>query len=349
MSLFKRGNIWWMRFTTPDGRELRETTQTSDKRQAQEYHDARKAECWRIAKLGERQRYSWRQAVVRWLENNPNHSHLNDIKSTFRQADPLLGDLYLDQIDANVIAKLTARFRKGIRQPILKPESLNSKLSPIRAVLHAAETWEWLIKAPTIRKVSAIERRLRWLTREEADGLVAELPAHLAAMMRFSLATGLREKNVCGLEWNQVDLERRIAWIHADQAKAKRLITVPLNADAVVVLRERQGQHPRWVFTYRNGPLARANRKGWQAALKRVGLEGFRWHDLRHTWASWHVQAGTPLLVLKELGGWATLDMVMRYAHLAPDHLADHAERIARPRLIRTISGTLSEKSATTA
>lgn len=70
--------------------------------------------------------------------------------------------------------------------------------------------------------------------------------------------------------------------------------------------------------------------------MQRAGLEGFRWHDLRHTWASWHVQAGTPLAVLKELGGWSTLDMVMRYAHLAPEHLAEHAERIAGPRLVGT-------------
>jgi site-specific recombinase XerD len=51
-------------------------------------------------------------------------------------------------------------------------------------------------------------------------------------------------------------------------------------------------------------------------------MEDFHWHDLRHTWASWHVQRGTPLQVLKELGGWETLEMVQRYAHLSADHLA---------------------------
>ena len=65
MSLYKRGGIWWIRFTTPDGRELRETTQTTDRRQAQEYHDNRKAELWRQVKLGDRPRYTWQQAVVR--------------------------------------------------------------------------------------------------------------------------------------------------------------------------------------------------------------------------------------------------------------------------------------------
>ena len=64
-------------------------------------------------------------------------------------------------------------------------------------------------------------------------------------------------------------------------------------------------------------------------AYPKALIEDFRWHDLRHTWASWHVQLGTPLFVLKELGGWETLEMVKRYAHLAPEHLSVHAERIS--------------------
>lgn len=62
--------------------------------------------------------------------------------------------------------------------------------------------------------------------------------------------------------------------------------------------------------------------------LNRAGIKDFRWHDLRHTWASWHVQAGTPLNVLQELGGWSDYKMVLRYAHLAPEHLAYHAANI---------------------
>src|SRR3954470_18777988 len=63
----------------------------------------------------------------------------------------------------------------------------------------------------------------------------------------------------------------------------------------------------------------------WKAGCRKAGIHNFRWHDLRHTWASWHVQAGTPLLTLKELGGWETLEMVQKYAHLAPDHLKSYA------------------------
>jgi Site-specific recombinase XerD len=63
-------------------------------------------------------------------------------------------------------------------------------------------------------------------------------------------------------------------------------------------------------------------------ALERAGIDNFTWHGLRHTWASWHVQNGTPLNVLQELGGWSSYDMVLRYAHLAPDHLSEFASNI---------------------
>lgn len=73
----------------------------------------------------------------------------------------------------------------------------------------------------------------------------------------------------------------------------------------------------------------------WKRALARAGIEDFRWHDLRHTWASWHVQTGTPLNVRQELGGWERASMVRRYAHLAADHLAEYAEKLARPRMVQ--------------
>ena len=76
--------------------------------------------------------------------------------------------------------------------------------------------------------------------------------------------------------------------------------------------------------------------KAWYAALKRAGITDFRWHDLRHTWASWHVQNGTPLFALQELGGWASAEMVRRYAHLAADHLAPYAERLCAVRVVES-------------
>lgn len=178
------------------------------------------------------------------------------------------------------------------------------------------------------------KRRVRWFTRKEADRLIAELPEHLEAMVRFSLETGLRRSNVTGLEWSQVDLARRTAWIHPDQAKARKAIAIPLSAVAVLLIREQIGKHSRHVFSFRGKPVHQVNTKAWRLALQRAGIGNFRWHDLRHTWASWHLQAGTPLHVLQELGGWECVEKVRRYAHLSNEHLTDYVDRISRLKLV---------------
>lgn len=70
------------------------------------------------------------------------------------------------------------------------------------------------------------------------------------------------------------------------------------------------------------------SKTSWLSACRRAGIEDFRFHDLRHTWASWLIQSGVPLSVLQEMGGWESIEMVRRYAHLAPNHLTEHARKI---------------------
>lgn len=100
---------------------------------------------------------------------------------------------------------------------------------------------------------------------------------------------------------------------------------MPLNDSAVEILHSQRGKHRRIVFPYQGRAIAKQGAPAWRSACRAAGLKAFRWHDLRHTWASWHVQNGTPLPVLQELGGWASLSMVMRYAHFAPSHVASYA------------------------
>jgi len=80
------------------------------------------------------------------------------------------------------------------------------------------------------------------------------------------------------------------------------------------------------VFTYRGQPVSNLNTRAFRQALRRAGISDFRFHDLRHCFASYLVQAGVNLNAVRELGGWKTEAMVRRYAHLSPQHLAPHAE-----------------------
>lgn len=298
--------------------------------------------------MGDKPRVPWIKAVRQFMDESTATTR-RQMQSYLKRLDAFLHDLYLDEIDRDLIEKMISAMLKDwvtvhkrvdgkLTEVPIRPISraaINRRLELLRAILNTAEKqWEVLASAPHVRMLSTETRRIRWLTREEADRLLAELPPHLEAMARFSLATGLRESNVTGLEWSQVDLERRVAWIHPDQAKARRAIGVPLNSDAVVVLRQQQGKHPRRVFTFEGKPVTRAGARAFRKARARAGIKDFRWHDLRHTWASWHVQNGTPLHVLQELGGWSDIRMVQRYAHLAPEHLAEHAESVSGPRVV---------------
>jgi len=110
----------------------------------------------------------------------------------------------------------------------------------------------------------------------------------------------------------------------------------------VVVLREQTGKHPKYVFSFRGKPITQVSTKAWYAALERAGIENFRQHDLRHTWTSWHVQAGTPLHVLQEFGAWESAEMVRRHAHLSTVHLAEYVDRVPKPKLI-TNEGNVTE------
>lgn len=325
MPLFKRGSTWWVDVIAPNGERIRRTTGTDSKILAQEFHDNLKAELWRVSKLGDRPRRTWNEAVVRWLKEQAHKATIETDKIHLRWLDQHLNGKHLDVISRLMIDKITeARIAEDVSNA-----TVNRMLEVLRAILRrCANEWDWMDKVPMVRMLKEPTRRIRYLTREEANNLIAELPEHLADMVAFSLATGLRRSNVTGLHWAQVDLERRIAWIHADQAKARKAIPVPLNSAAIEIIRKNLGKHQTHVFSYRGNPVIQVSTKAWYAALERAGIHDFRWHDLRHTWASWHVQHGTPLFALQEMGGWESPEMVRRYAHLAADHLSPYAERL---------------------
>lgn len=339
MSLYQRKDspYWWVKLSVLGQKPIQQSTGTTNKQEAKEYEAKRLNEIWLETRLGIAPKHYWEEAVVRYLdEMQHNKSRDCDIRH-FRWLAKHLEGKYLNDINRTLIERVTtARKKVGASNA-----TVNRCMGLVSRVLRkAAFEWEWLDKAVKVRKLPENKIRVRFITYDEATRLIRELPAHLAAMAKFSLATGLRKSNVTGLQWSQVDLANRRAWIHAEQAKGGKAIPVPLSSEAIEVLRGERFKHPTHVFTYRGKPVNQINTKAWRAALVRAGIANFRWHDLRHTWASWHVQNGTPLAVLKELGGWADYDMVQKYAHLSSDHLAEYVERVSGK--FETGKGTLA-------
>jgi integrase len=311
VSLYRRGRIWWIELTAQSGR-IRESAGTADKKAAQEYHEKRKSEIWRRDKLGEAEPVTWGEAVKRWLDVKP-----RTLAERYMIAALGLPPKSLLPLDEKLLqGKLTGK----------SSGSWNRYLSLVVAI-HSCVG----ISASPVKRKPNPPGRTRWLTAEEWSRLQSALKEQsplLCQCAEFTLATGLRENNVLELEWSQIDLRRRVAWLHGDQMKGKVPLGVPLTDEACAILADRRGMHRRWVFGNPDYPLTKASNRAWYAALRKAKLRGFRWHDLRHTWASWAVMSGVRLEELQRLGGWLTPSMVQRYAHLSSEHLAEAAARV---------------------
>lgn len=322
MSLYKRGSTWWIDFTTPTGERIRRSAETDIKAEAKELHDKLKADSWRVAKLGDRPKYTWDDAGCQWLkEMQHKRTHPEDARK-LRWLQQFWHGKELTTITRETIATIGERKKAETSGP-----TANRYLALIRSILRkACYEWEWIDKAPKVKLYKEATRRVRWITPEQVTRLLTELPVHLRDPALFALSTGLRRANVLRLSWAQVDIARRTAWIPGDKAKNKEDIHVSLSQLSVELLQRQIGKHSERVFTYAGRPLLQFSTTTWKRAIARAGIENFRWHDLRHTWASWLVQNGTPLYDLQEMGGWKSANMVRRYAHLAPAQMAKHAE-----------------------
>lgn len=315
---------WWINATLPNGRRIRQSARTKERIEAEAYLAKLKHEAYLENYLGVKPKRSWQEAVVRYLTIKSNLRSINDVSRILRKLDRYLGHLMLNDITGDVIwSVVQGELDKGN-----KPATVNRYLATVRCLLRMArDEWQWIDNFPKIRMLGGEVERDRWLTRKEADHLIDCCPEHLAFIVRFALSTGCRASEIKNLEWNRVDLQRKTAWLNQTKNGTPR--GVPLNADAVLVLEAQLGNHERYCFTYKGKPIGwELCNDAWHNALKKAGIEDFRFHDLRHTWASWHRQAGTSCDELKDLGGWKSREMVDRYAKYATDNLAFAASRI---------------------
>jgi integrase len=272
------------------------------------------------------------EAVERYLASK---ARKRTVQADRRQLDLLKaefgGDAPLADITASRISEYKAKRLASVRkigegeaavERRLTAAAVNRPLALLRHLLRLAhEEWGELNVVPKIRTEKEPQGRLRWLTQEEAIKLLAACKksrnAGLADLVEFSLFTGVRRGEALGLTWDRVDRARGVIRLELTKSGRRREVPLSSNADAVLARRwtpEAKG----YVFGSRNW---NSFRSAWEAALAAAGVEGFRFHDLRHTFASWLVQRGRTLKEVQEALGHQTITMTMRYSHLAPDHL----------------------------
>lgn len=247
-----------------------------------------------------------------------------------------MGNEPIYAIDTDAIENL----RKILRKDGLAPSTVDRFMRTVRAVLRSCVRWQLIPAAPTVPMYNAAAPEPRWLTHEQYAALREQLPEHSKPAADFAVLTGLRMRSQLALTWDRVDLKARRIWIPGEQMKAGRAHGLPLSEEAAQVLKQIRaldlpGSH---VFQYQRDiapgvkrwdRLKECNTKAFKKAAERAGVAPLRWHDLRHTFAAWAVQGGVTLQELMLLGGWSSHRMALRYSHLAPDHLAEAAEKIS--------------------
>jgi integrase len=257
---------------------------------------------------------TWKDAVKEYYRFKPMGK--NDF--TYRKYfDPMFADRDLKNITKQDIAVA----RSGIKG---SPGTVNRYLNYFRAVLmYAYEELGWLDNKPLVKRVKETPKKAVYFSPEDIKRLHNLLPSHLKKPFMFSLLTGVRMSNCLNLKWE--DIKQNQIAIDGTETKNGKNLCVPLNEKCRELLQSIEKTSP-YVFTYAGRKLNRASNTGWYNALKKAGLSGYRWHDIRHTWATHHVQNGTPLYTLQGLGGWSSPSIVNRYAHLSTEYLNEACE-----------------------
>lgn len=326
MPLYRRPGspYFWVRI----GRKTRRSTSTADRAKAEEFERVLTERLWRRDKLGDRSAVSWSEVAERWMRDS-NRPKERD-RELLDWLAPRIGEYSVSAVsDSDALEELR---QDGLADG-WSHATVDRMMGTVSAVLRKCAEWQYLTHAPKVPMYREPRDEARWLTPEELERLCAELPMHLRLAARFAVATMLRMRAMLRLTWDRVDIPNGRAWIPRRHQKAGRTFGLPLSTEAVRVLRAVRwlsGPGNPYVFTWHGEPVDDCNTLAFQEAVQRAGLAPLRWHDLRHTGASWAVQSGVTLPELMVLGDWRDYRSVLRYAHLAPSHAAAAAEKTAQ-------------------
>ncbi|HEY9081180.1 tyrosine-type recombinase/integrase [Magnetovibrio sp.] len=221
------------------------------------------------------------------------------------------GDLSLSGVTHAVMRKWVDELLER-----MKPATALRELTVLKAILNKAFREEYLAQVPPFPRIKVEPGRCRWLTVEEEQRLLMAGKPHLRALIGFAVDTGGRKSELLKLDWQNVDLDRGFVTFRKTKNGEDRTVRLTDRAKRIL-----QGLKPKAsgpVFTYR-GQAIKDVKTAFGRACKRAEVEDFRFHDLRHTFASRLVQQGVSLYEVMHLTGHKSFEMVQRYAHLAPD------------------------------
>jgi integrase len=303
--------------------------------------------------FGQSKRHTFKELRIEYEKHAADLRSIDDRKRHLSRWGELFGDDLLSDITPSRINKArsellsenTRLLGRATGDPELdgarkmgkrSAQTVNRYIASLSACLtFGVKPLEWLERNPCEKVTKAKENagRVRFLSEDELKRLLDASRHHadLYLALVLSLTTGGRQSEIMGIRWLQVDFTRKTITLVETTNGDRR--TLPLVGEAFTLLQERSKvrnlKEGRIFVPVKVEAEQRSLREAWERALEAAKIEDFRWHDLRHTAASYLVMSGVSLVEVAKILGHRTLTMVARYAHLADEHIVATGEKLA--------------------
>ena len=341
MRIYQRKGVWYIDYRSPSGQRVRKKVGTSRRMAELTLRDIElkivKAEYLGVT---EPKKITFAKLSQEYLQ----YSKANKTAQSYRRDQVSLKNL-LQRFGRKMITSISPydleRY-KNTRKRTVAAATVNRELSCIRHMFTMAVQWGYLRdnKLQIVKKFREPPGRVRYLTDEEISRLLECCADHLRPIVIIALNTGMRKGELLNLRWADVDIRNRVISLPRTKNNERRII--PMNDIVYITLREiGQQLDNQYVFSNGDGQSYGDIKVGFKAALRRAGITDFRFHDLRHTFASRLVMAGVDIRTVQVLMGHKDIRVTMRYSHLSDAHLKEavrlleHGTNMAQAPILR--------------
>ena len=347
--IYKRGKVWWIRYSGLDGKQKRESSGTDSFKDA----ETKLAERKQAIGKGEEPEikripnYSFRELSERYLSWIQGRQRSAKTKGyIIGQLLSLYGEIPLKRFNTSIVDQLqTDLISKGY-----KPASNNKITNILKHMFNKATEWE-MVGSETLKRIRKVKplkdegKRLRYLSIEECNALINVCDNHLKPIVVTALNTGMRRGEILNLKWDQVDLKH--GFILLDRTKNGERREIPINRTLEALFLDksliRRIDIPYVFYDPVTGNPYQDVKRSFNTALRKAKIRDFHFHDLRHTFASHLVMSGVDITTVSRLLGHKSLSMTLRYSHLAPSHMVKAVDVLDTVLNGKTISTKLAQ------
>ena len=331
----KKSPYWWTSFTDANGKRVRRSLGTTNRKEANALESKWKLEAYRTKQWDEQPERSFSELMLCYLKaTNRKRSHRRDLDAARHLKAFFRGQVMEKLKSSNIRAYQEYRLGQVSKKGPIQPATVNRETALLSsAINYARREWDWDIPNPVVgRLLQEPEGRVRHLSLSELAMLIRLAQAHtphLADFIELGVQTGCRKQELLGLEWDRVDFDNNRFYLEGQHTKSGKRRSIPLNDRARLALerrrlfREQYCPTSCWVFSHECGDRIQDVKRSFRTVCDKAGIKDFRIHDLRHTCASLAISEGVPLAAIRDLLGHSSITVTERYAHLAPERVQD--------------------------